>query len=748
MKDKKNPIALFFLAILNAAIIICAVPIFVGISLPESTRSSILIIDGYFLLEAIIFYLAAKVRHWWGLFGFIGCVILEFVALFLLFPSPRGNWFDFFFSKLGSEIESVLHFNFVVMPNTVATVLILFFVTIILWAGIYCYQWYVSFPLALTYILSITVFDNHDHLVAAVLILLFFSIQLFLYTNYDQLFSQSKYSLSLIFIAILVLGISIGGGILVRKNFIYLTKIVDGPGVRVRNKLNTMGFYQSINEQTGNNSDSKRAGFSINSRELGGSILDNNNLVYTVWESQPNYLRLDTKRNYSGRGFDDRETLGENVSNLSFGIDELNLPRIGNSNTIKIIYSPISKNTRNEFVPQVYGKMSFDLKANKIKTATQNFDHSLLQYDNILAQTKQFSYEVNYYDLQLKYLQKITKDSVPADIKSVYTQLPAKLPKRVKDLASTLITDKQSQLDQVLAIQNYLSTNAKFTYSRTDAKTTPKGRDFVDYFLFDHPVGYCDNFATSMLVLLRSVGIPVRYAEGFSQGTYRQKIGEIYQYEIRNNNAHSWPEVYFNSVGWVPFEPTPGFNRGQKGLSSPKKPDEISTSGLSRKDSGSSSTKTSKKPSKSSTKTSSSKSSKHTKHKRAKKQEKPSIILPIILSFLTLLIVIVVFIFRKSIEWIIIGFIFDHVDNKQFYLLILRYFESRLRREKGEPLTHYAKRVGILYPQIQELFEKSSKEYEKIIYGNESGMKVLAEQLQMIVKIMIKNPNTFHENSQ
>lgn len=82
----------------------------------------------------------------------------------------------------------------------------------------------------------------------------------------------------------------------------------------------------------------------------------------------------------------------------------------------------------------------------------------------------------------------------------------------------------------------------------------------MDYFLFDSKVGYCDNFSTSMVVLLRTLGIPARWTKGFTNGlrTGTDNQGNE-EYSILNSHAHSWPEVYFPGFGWLPFEPTPSF---------------------------------------------------------------------------------------------------------------------------------------------------------------------------------------------
>jgi transglutaminase-like putative cysteine protease len=105
--------------------------------------------------------------------------------------------------------------------------------------------------------------------------------------------------------------------------------------------------------------------------------------------------------------------------------------------------------------------------------------------------------------------------------------------------------------DAVEAIQDYLRT--QYSY-RTDVPYPPAGIvDFVDYFLFENQVGYCDYFASAMAVLARTQGIPARLVRGYAAGSYDQEKGT---YVVSAALAHSWVEVYFPAYGWERFEPT------------------------------------------------------------------------------------------------------------------------------------------------------------------------------------------------
>lgn len=140
-----------------------------------------------------------------------------------------------------------------------------------------------------------------------------------------------------------------------------------------------------------------------------------------------------------------------------------------------------------------------------------------------------------------------------SDIKARYTTLPASLPERVKKLAVQLTQGYYTDYDKLKSIEAYLNT---LTYT-TRVNKTPEKEDFVDYFLFHEKKGYCTYFASAFAVLARCVGIPARYVEGFVFD-YSKKDNEG-SYLVNSNNAHAWAEAYLEGVGWIPFEPTPGF---------------------------------------------------------------------------------------------------------------------------------------------------------------------------------------------
>ena len=90
-------------------------------------------------------------------------------------------------------------------------------------------------------------------------------------------------------------------------------------------------------------------------------------------------------------------------------------------------------------------------------------------------------------------------------------------------------------------------------YSRT-IKAPPPGRDGVEWFLSVDAVGFCQYYASTMITMLRSLGIPARLVIGFTPGVWD---GQRDAWEVQARHYHAWPEVYFPSHGWVEFEATP-----------------------------------------------------------------------------------------------------------------------------------------------------------------------------------------------
>ena len=107
-------------------------------------------------------------------------------------------------------------------------------------------------------------------------------------------------------------------------------------------------------------------------------------------------------------------------------------------------------------------------------------------------------------------------------------------------------------------LANYLSRDPTFTYATT-AAVPPGDQDLVDFFLFDPAAdrtGYCQYFASAMVIMARSLGLPARLAAGFAPGERQEDDTFL----VREANAHAWAEIYFPGYGWEIFEATKSIN--------------------------------------------------------------------------------------------------------------------------------------------------------------------------------------------
>ena len=137
----------------------------------------------------------------------------------------------------------------------------------------------------------------------------------------------------------------------------------------------------------------------------------------------------------------------------------------------------------------------------------------------------------------------------PPDVLSSYLGLPA-LDSRIPELARQITASADNDYDRAAALETYLRTH--FGYSLQLSRTVP--HDPLANFLFERKQGHCEYFASSMAVMLRTLGIPSRVVNGFRTGEFNDLTS---QYVVRASNAHSWVEAYFPGHGWVDFDPTP-----------------------------------------------------------------------------------------------------------------------------------------------------------------------------------------------
>ena len=144
---------------------------------------------------------------------------------------------------------------------------------------------------------------------------------------------------------------------------------------------------------------------------------------------------------------------------------------------------------------------------------------------------------------------RLASTDYPDQIRATYLQLPH-LDPRIPVLARQITRSETNPYDRAVALEYYLRRNFSYTLNLTGRA----GQDPLAHFLFESRAGHCEYFASSMAVMLRTLGIPSREVNGFLPGEFNDVGGD---YIVRASDAHSWVEAYFPGSGWITFDPTP-----------------------------------------------------------------------------------------------------------------------------------------------------------------------------------------------
>ncbi|MDX3075190.1 DUF3488 and transglutaminase-like domain-containing protein [Streptomyces sp. MI02-7b] len=159
------------------------------------------------------------------------------------------------------------------------------------------------------------------------------------------------------------------------------------------------------------------------------------------------------------------------------------------------------------------------------------------------------SYEVTSLRLQPTAQQLAAAPPAPAKLRAEYTKVPDSLPDEVNRTALEITKNATNDYERAVALQRWFTSGA-FTYDTSVRSGT--GVQAITRFL-KNKEGFCIHFAFTMAAMSRTLGIPARVAVGFTPGT-PESDGT---YSVGLKDAHAWPELYFEGVGWTRFEPTP-----------------------------------------------------------------------------------------------------------------------------------------------------------------------------------------------
>ncbi|GAB3597894.1 DUF3488 and transglutaminase-like domain-containing protein [Angustibacter peucedani] len=239
-----------------------------------------------------------------------------------------------------------------------------------------------------------------------------------------------------------------------------------------------------------------------------------------------------SRRNRASRGLPPPPGLGPDVAQVPY--------------TMRV---EVSSSLDQDFLPLPYPARKVDIKGAWL------FDASSLNVigDGETARGKK--YDVNYLAVRPTVDQLRNSPVTAPNTMQQFTSLPRSLPDVVARTAREVTKGQTNPYDQAMALQQWFRDGGDFTYS-TDAPAS-SGGDAVADFLAQRK-GFCIQFSSAMAVMARSLGIPARIGVGFLPGTPVQDNW----WSVKLTDAHAWPELYFEGVGWVRFEPTPASRTG------------------------------------------------------------------------------------------------------------------------------------------------------------------------------------------
>ncbi|MFO7398169.1 MAG: DUF3488 and transglutaminase-like domain-containing protein [Actinomycetales bacterium] len=136
-----------------------------------------------------------------------------------------------------------------------------------------------------------------------------------------------------------------------------------------------------------------------------------------------------------------------------------------------------------------------------------------------------------------------------------YLALPDDLDPRIAALAEEVTQEADTPYRKAVALQRWFTETGGFTYSLL---ASGSGSRAIARFLLTSRAGYCEQFASAMAVMARILGIPARVSIGYTGGTRSED-----SWVVTTHDAHAWPELYFDGIGWLRFEPTPSGATGQ-----------------------------------------------------------------------------------------------------------------------------------------------------------------------------------------
>lgn len=520
---------------------------------PIAELSNIGYIQVFYVFVGLCFMLLFLQVPWW-LSGLLKIVYMYWfiITVYTMFPLFSQEATGYFLNEWTFNLGQLIQGDLTQMTNAFRT--LLFFV--LLWMTVYLIGYWIRmratiflFFLVTVLIIGIldtfTAYEGSGAIVRVFIIGLGTSAFLFVSRLHDK--QQRVKWRGLGFTALLLL-FSVGLAVLLPKA---------GPLWP-----DPVPYFTSTNPTSGvgpgGGSGINKVGYDEDDTRLGGSFLSDDTEVFQVTASSRNYYRVETKDTYTSKGWIQSEPQMDYSYFRQREGFSLGFPP--NEEGVQESMS-FAMQSEFPFLFHTYGAESVDGQSNgfdiRLNERSQKLDAvvddqpiSVDSYDVVFSEPSYLLSELRSTPIEA--LPEIAPEF------SRFLQLPDTLPQRVRDLAAEIVEGQDSVYDQAKSIEQYFRSSG-FSYSQNNVAVPEGDTDYVDQFLFDTKVGYCDNFSTSMVVLLRSVDIPARWVKGFAPGEVISQENGEQVFQVTNNNAHSWVEAYMPGIGWMSFEPTIGF---------------------------------------------------------------------------------------------------------------------------------------------------------------------------------------------
>lgn len=459
---------------------------------------------------------------------------------------------QFLTNELKYNVEVLLAGDWILVSDPLRTSL--FF--ILIWMLIYLIQYWVTVRLTIYYFLVLTVFfiatldtfteyDGTMAIIKVMIIGLIMTSMLFIKRLMQATNTQKDWTSYLRYLTPIIVIVTVVG---------VLATMLPKAEPQWPDPVPYLKNWSGNGGSSGNSVST--VGYGDNDETLGGPFVGDSTVVYEIKTPSRQYWRVETKDYYTSKGWVHSDSQADELFRSRQTVPFSIFPGMVEEQAIEV-----KALQEHKFLLQAYGTTNYRLTPEMLLKYSYLNEKVIPVEDDEVTKVALDEYSFIFRQPEYSYTQ-LKEVTTSTEDDGRYLQLPEQLPSRVIDLAHEIADSYESVYDKARAIEDYFKRSG-FKYETTDVQVPASNEDYVDQFLFETKLGYCDNFSTSMVVLLRSVGIQSRWVKGFASGERVLTEEGIYTYEVTNNDAHSWVEAYIDGIGWMPFEPTIGFSNPQ-----------------------------------------------------------------------------------------------------------------------------------------------------------------------------------------